>query len=57
MKTTVTREITLTLDESETQQLRDLMVKCGWMWNDNLQISDDYADTILPELWRVLNLV
>ena len=55
MKTTVKREITLTLDESEAGQLRDLMLDCPPLWNNDHEISDDYAHTFLPELWRELN--
>lgn len=57
MKTTVTREITLTLDESEAQQLRSLMLDCGSLWDDNLEISDNYAHTVVAELWKVLNCI
>ena len=55
VKTTVKREITLTLDESEAGQLRDLMLNCSRLWDSNQEISAKYAHTVLPELWRELN--
>jgi hypothetical protein len=55
MKTTIKQEITITLDESEAQQLRDLMLDCPPLWNNDQEVSDDYAHTFGPELWRELN--
>lgn len=55
MKTTIKQEIIITLDESEAQQLRDLLLNCPPLWNNDHEISDDYEYTFLPELWRELN--
>jgi hypothetical protein len=55
MKTIIKREITLTLDESEAGQLRDLMVNCPGLWNNDREITANYTHTVLPELWRELN--
>jgi len=57
MKTIIKREITITLDELEAQQIRNLMIDCRVIWKTDKDLSEDYQHTVLPELWKVLSIL
>jgi len=57
MKTIIKREITITLDELEAQQIRNLMIDCRVIWKNDKELHEDYQHTVLPELWKVLNIL
>ena len=49
MKAQIKRELTLTLTEDEMVQLKEFMVK------DRKTITDYYKNTVVGELWEILN--
>ena len=52
MKSQIKKELTLTLDEFEVKQLRNIIVNCSSLW-ENGELKSEYS--FVAELWKVIN--
>jgi hypothetical protein len=61
MKSQIKKELTLTLDEFEVKQLRNIIVSCPSLW-ENDELKSEYGirttqltHSFVAELWKVIN--
>ena len=54
MKSQIKKELTLTLDEFEVKQLRNIIVNCSSLW-ENGELKSEYGNSFVAELWKVTN--
>ena len=54
MKSQIKKELTLTLDEFEVKQLRNIIVNCSSLW-ENGELKREYGNSFVAELWKVTN--
>jgi hypothetical protein len=53
MKSQIKKELTLTLDEFEVKQLRNIIVSCPSLW-ENGELKSEYGNSFVAELWKVI---
>ena len=55
MKSEIKKELVLTLNEDEIEELKDFMYKCPHIWMDGEWVSS-YRGTVVSKLWEALHI-
>lgn len=55
MESKITKQLHITLNDDEVEEIRNFMIDCRDIWENGDELKEEYSDTIVGLFYRTLN--